>query len=326
MEHPAATGRLAGKVAIVTGGGTRSDTQELGIGRATALLFARAGAQVVVADLSVENAQRTCDDIVAEGGDASVVAADVSDAAACQAMVSAAVERFGALHVLFNNAAVVGNGTVLTFEDENFDRNVAVNLKGPALATRYAIPAMERSCGGSIIYVSSIDGIAAPYSQTVPYSPHQGCAAHARQDHGIQSRTPGHSRQLHRAGPRTRCLPQPADEAGSARAPQERIAPRHRRHALGRGVAGRVPGQRRVALDIRGDDTGRWRPARGGAAASLRLPDRHDGVTWPSLQSAVWSDAWVTTPAGTDRSRRNSDQRCVAVGGPSSSATRSTGS
>ena len=201
MEEPTATGRLAGKVAIVTGGGTRSDTQELGIGRATALLFARAGARVVVADLSAENAERTCNDIIAEGGAASVVEADVSDAAGCQAMVAAAEKRFGALHVLFNNAAVVGEGTVLTFEDENFDRNVAVNLKGPALATRHAIPAMEKSGGGSIIYVSSIDGIAAPYSQTVPYSLTKGAlhmltkttaSNHGRQGIRANCIAPGH--------------------------------------------------------------------------------------------------------------------------------------
>ena len=200
-DNAGSAGRLAGKVAIVTGGGTRSDTEELGIGRATALLFARAGAQVVVADLSVENAQRTCDDIIAEGGEATVVAADVSDAAACQAMVAAAVERFGALHVLFNNAAVVGKGTVLTFEDENFDRNVAVNLKGPALASKYAIPAMEQSGGGAIIYVSSIDGIAAPYSQTVPYSLTKGAlhmltkttaSNHGRQGIRANCIAPGH--------------------------------------------------------------------------------------------------------------------------------------
>lgn len=201
MENPAATSRLAGKVAIVTGGGTRSDTEELGIGRATALLFARAGARVVVADLSVENAERTCDDIIAEGGEASVVEADVSDAAACESLVAATVERFGALHVLFNNAAVVGEGTVLTFEEENFDRNVAVNLKGPALASKYAIPAMEKSGGGSIIYVSSIDGIAAPYSQTVPYSLTKGAlhmltkttaSNHGRQGIRANCIAPGH--------------------------------------------------------------------------------------------------------------------------------------
>ena len=201
MENPSAPGRLAGKVAIVTGGGTRSDTEELGIGRATALLFARAGARVVVADVSPENARRTCDDIAAEGGEACVVAADVSDAGACRAMVAAAVEWFGALHVLFSNAAVVGKGTVVTFEDENFDRNVAVNLKGPALATRYAVPAMERSGGGSIIYVSSIDGIAAPYSETVPYSLTKGAlhmltrttaSNHGRQGIRANCIAPGH--------------------------------------------------------------------------------------------------------------------------------------
>ena len=200
-DSAGSAGRLAGKVTIVAGGGTRSDTQELGIGRATALLFARAGAKVVVADVSAGNAERTCSDIIAEGGEASVVEADVSDAAGCQAMVAAAVKRFGALHVLFNNAAVVGEGTVLTFEDENFDRNVAVNLKGPALATKYAIPAMEKSGGGSIIYVSSIDGIAAPYSQTVPYSLTKGAlhmltkttaSNHGRQAIRANCIAPGH--------------------------------------------------------------------------------------------------------------------------------------
>ena len=200
-DSAGSAGRLAGKVTIVAGGGTRSDTQELGIGRATALLFARAGAKVVVADVSTGNAERTCSDIIAEGGEASVVEADVSDAAGCQAMVAAAVKRFGALHVLFNNAAVVGEGTVLTFEDENFDRNVAVNLKGPALSTKYAIPAMEKSGGGSIIYVSSIDGIAAPYSQTVPYSLTKGAlhmltkttaSNHGRQGIRANCIAPGH--------------------------------------------------------------------------------------------------------------------------------------
>ena len=200
-DSAGSAGRLAGKVTIVAGGGTRSDTQELGIGRATALLFARAGAKVVVADVSAGNAERTCIDIIAEGGEASVVEADVSDAAACESLVAATVERFGALHVLFNNAAVVGEGTVLTFEDENFDRNVAVNLKGPALATKYAIPAMEKSGGGSIIYVSSIDGIAAPYSQTVPYSLTKGAlhmltkttaSNHGRQGIRANCIAPGH--------------------------------------------------------------------------------------------------------------------------------------
>ena len=163
-------GRLRDRVAIVTGGGTRSDAEEIGIGRATALLFARAGAKVVVADLSADNAERTCRDIAAEGGDATAVIADVGNAAACEEMVNTAVERYGGLHVLVNNAGAIGMGTVDVFDEENFDLNVAVNLKGPALATKYAIPAMVKSSGGSIIYLSSIDAIVAPYSKTVPYS------------------------------------------------------------------------------------------------------------------------------------------------------------
>ena len=162
--------RLHNKVAIVTGGGTRSNSEEIGIGRATALLFARAGAKVVVADLSADNAERTCRDIAAEGGDATAVIADVGDTAACKEMVDTAVERYGELHVLVNNAGAIGMGTVDVLDEENFDLNVAVNLKGPALATKYAIPAMVESSGGSIIYVSSIDAIVAPYSKTVPYS------------------------------------------------------------------------------------------------------------------------------------------------------------
>ena len=166
--------RLSGKVAIVTGGGKRSDTEEIGIGYATAVLFARAGARVVVADLSEENAQRTCRDIAAESGEATAVFADVSDGAKCKSMVDAAVERYGALNVLVNNAAAHGKSTIDVLDEENFDLNVAVNLKGPALATKYAIPAMVDSGGGSIIYHSSIDAIAAPYNKTVPYSVSKG--------------------------------------------------------------------------------------------------------------------------------------------------------
>ena len=170
VEHISPAGRLRDKVAIVTGGGTRSDTEEIGIGFATARLFARAGAKVVVADLSADNAERTCRDIAAEGGDATSVVVDVSNTAACKEMVNVAVERYGALHVLVNNAGARGMSTVDVLDEENFDHNVAVNLKGPAFATKYAIPAMVESGGGSIIYHSSIDGIAAPYSKSVPYS------------------------------------------------------------------------------------------------------------------------------------------------------------
>ena len=170
VENISPARRLRDKVAIVTGGGTRGDADEIGIGRATALLFARAGAKVVVADLSADNAERTRRDIAAEGGDATVVVADVCNKSACEQMITAAMERYGALHVLVSNAGAIGMSTVDVLDEENFDLNVAVNLKGPALATKYAIPAMVESGGGSIIYLSSIDAVAAPYAKTVPYS------------------------------------------------------------------------------------------------------------------------------------------------------------
>ena len=85
-------------------------------------------------------------------------------------MVAAAVERYGTLHVLVNNAAAHGKGTVEDFDEENFDLNVAANLKGAALASKYTIQAMTKGGGGSIIFLSSIDGIVAPYSRGGPYS------------------------------------------------------------------------------------------------------------------------------------------------------------
>ena len=96
-------GRVTGKVAIVTGGGTREGA-EVGTGRATALVLAREGARVLVADLDVANAERTVNDIREAGGEASACEVDVARSEQCAAMVGTAVERYGALHVLVNNA------------------------------------------------------------------------------------------------------------------------------------------------------------------------------------------------------------------------------
>ena len=93
VQYICPAGHLRGKVAIVTGGGTQSDTEEIGIGSAISRLFAQAGAKVVVVDLSADNAERTCRDITGEGGDATVIVADVINTAACEEMVNVAVER-----------------------------------------------------------------------------------------------------------------------------------------------------------------------------------------------------------------------------------------
>lgn len=93
--------RLAGKVAIVTGAGSRTEVD--GVGRATSILFTRQGAKVLLVDRNLENAEKTLAAIEEEGGEASIFVGDVSENDDCQAMVEAAVERYGALHILFNN-------------------------------------------------------------------------------------------------------------------------------------------------------------------------------------------------------------------------------
>lgn len=146
------SGRVAGKVAIVTGGGT-------GIGRACAQLLAAEGARVVVAGRTPETGGETVRRIRAAGGEAGFVQADVSRAADVERMVGAAVEAYGRLDVLVNNAAIFPRATLAETTEEFWDRMLAVNLKGPYLCCRAAVPAMERGGGGSIINIGSIHGL-----------------------------------------------------------------------------------------------------------------------------------------------------------------------
>jgi NAD(P)-dependent dehydrogenase (short-subunit alcohol dehydrogenase family) len=143
------TGRLAGKVAVVTGAGS-------GIGRATALLFAREGARVVCADISGREKE-----VVAEIGDGAVaVHVDVSRNDDVVHMIETAEREFGGLDVLFNNAGFGGPRRPLAdFDEEIFDNVVAVNLKGVFLGMRHGIAAMLRTGGGSVINTASVAGL-----------------------------------------------------------------------------------------------------------------------------------------------------------------------
>ena len=160
--------RLKGKVAIVSGAGTRGPM--LGTGQATAILFARQGAKVLVADLDLDRAQQTQAIIESEGGTASVFQADVTNEADCRKMIEVCVERYDGLNVLFNNVGGIGSGKVTEIDADYLDLSLAVNLKGSIFTTKHAIPAMIESGGGSIINVSSIDGIRTGMSQNLPYS------------------------------------------------------------------------------------------------------------------------------------------------------------
>lgn len=144
--------KLADKVALITGAAS-------GIGRATALLFAREGAKVVVVDINQIGGQDTVETICQGGGEAIFVLADVTGAADAERMVKTAVETYGQLDILFNNAGVAHRASVDECSVEDWDRVIAINLKGVFLGSKYAIPVMKRQGGGTIINTASGAGL-----------------------------------------------------------------------------------------------------------------------------------------------------------------------
>ena len=142
--------RLEGKVALVTGAGS-------GIGRASAEAFAREGARVVVADLSESDALETAAKIGEGGGEAATAIGDVTDGADAEAMVRAAVERYGGLDVLLNSAGITSRHGSLkdASPEEAWDKVIDINLKGTWMVSWHAVPEMERSGGGSIVNLAS---------------------------------------------------------------------------------------------------------------------------------------------------------------------------
>jgi len=151
--------RLKDKVAIVVGAGqTPGDT--VGNGRATAILFAREGARVVLVDCDLESALETQAMIEAEGGMCFSVKADVTSEENCKAFVNAAVETYGRIDILHNNVGIGGaDDEILTLTEESWDRIMSVNLKGMFLSSRSVLPVMREQRGGSIINISSIAAI-----------------------------------------------------------------------------------------------------------------------------------------------------------------------
>jgi NAD(P)-dependent dehydrogenase (short-subunit alcohol dehydrogenase family) len=143
--------RLDGKVAIVTGGGS-------GIGRATAELFAEEGAKVVVAEYDAAGGKETVERIKKAGGDAIFVQVDVSKIDQVQRLVKVALDTYGKINVLFNNAGILTFGSVVETDEETWDRMMAINLKGTYLCSKYVIPHMIAAGGGSIVNVSSSTG------------------------------------------------------------------------------------------------------------------------------------------------------------------------
>ena len=144
---------LDSKIAIVTGGGR-------GIGRGISQRFAQEGAKVIIAQRDRRSGETTCEEIHAVGGSAIFIQTDISSREAVEALVDETVERFGALDILVNNAAITGeNGPFLEVSQEAWERVVTVNLTGVFMCSQAAARVMARSNGGSIINISSTNGL-----------------------------------------------------------------------------------------------------------------------------------------------------------------------
>jgi len=144
--------RLKGKVAIVTGGAS-------GIGRAAALRLAADGARVCVADVQIDKAEAVVNEIKAKGGEAFACTADVSNPDDNARMVAETVARFGALHIGFLNAGIGRSGSFVDGNIEEFDRVIAINLRGVYLGIRAMAPAIIAAGGGALVATASVAGL-----------------------------------------------------------------------------------------------------------------------------------------------------------------------
>jgi NAD(P)-dependent dehydrogenase (short-subunit alcohol dehydrogenase family) len=158
MIGPEEDAGLAGKVALISGGGAAGDG--IGNGRAAAILLARAGTRVVVADRELALAERTVQLITAEGGTATAMAGDVTRETDCRELIEAVVDGFGRLDFLDNNVGIGSRGSVVDEKPEEYRRVMQINVESMFLLSKYAIPAMIRTArGGAIVNISSISAL-----------------------------------------------------------------------------------------------------------------------------------------------------------------------
>lgn len=176
-------GALTGKRALITGAAS-------GIGQATALLFARAGAAVSLVDLDEAGGRAVLERILSDGGQAVFFQCDVTRADECQRAVHGTLDRLGGLDILFNNAGIIRRATVLETSEEEWDRVMAVNVKSVFLLSKYAIPVMTQAGGGVIINTASGWGLVGGRS-AVAYCASKGAVVNMTRamalDHGEQN-------------------------------------------------------------------------------------------------------------------------------------------
>jgi NAD(P)-dependent dehydrogenase (short-subunit alcohol dehydrogenase family) len=187
--------RLKDKVALITGAGG-------GIGRESALLFAKEGASIVVVDVNDEAGNKTVELVRSQGGRAVYVHADVSTTSDCERMVAVAEKEFGKLNALFNNAGVMlhSDDDAVATEESVWDVTMNVNAKGVFLGCKYGIPALRRAGGGSIINTASFVALMGAATPQVAYTASKGAVLaltrelaviHARENIRVNALCPG---------------------------------------------------------------------------------------------------------------------------------------
>jgi cyclopentanol dehydrogenase len=160
-------GRLDGKVALISGGAR-------GQGAAETRLFVREGARVVFGDILDEEGRQVEAEIRAAGGEATYVHLNVTSEADWRAAVAVAVQKYGKLNVLVNNAGILIRAKIEETTEDEWDRIMAVNVKGVFLGTKHAIPAMRQAGGGSLINISSTAGLVGSPGETAAYTATKG--------------------------------------------------------------------------------------------------------------------------------------------------------
>ncbi|MCB0170693.1 MAG: glucose 1-dehydrogenase [Anaerolineae bacterium] len=187
--------RLQNKVALITGASS-------GIGRETALLFAQEGAAIVAVDVNDNGGHKTIEMVTQQGGRATYIHADVSQASDCQQMVQHAEGTFGQLNILFNNAGIMHSqdDDAINTAESIWDLTMAINVKGVFLGCKYGIPALRRANGGSIINTASFVALVGAATPQLAYTASKGAVLamtrelaviHARENIRVNALCPG---------------------------------------------------------------------------------------------------------------------------------------